>query len=762
MSSADRAAKAAPARQFLRYLLIGGIGFLLDAGATEALVQSGVNVYAARLAAMFLAIVCTYGLHRAFVFKDAAARASAANFSGFAAVQGFASVLNYAVFCWALLLVPQPVAAAGRFFAVCCGVGAGLAVNFLLLRYAVFAAEGRKLADFLNRRRKRRVFFYAAAFLFFCLLPALNGHIRLMSFLAEGQRAYGLPDPDILLRLTQVRQWVAGGLAGFFDHTVYNTNAGEGGAVTPWTRPMDIIVAAFRLLTPVGLPENTRLLAAAVWAPAAICLGVAVLLSRAALARFNHAYTLFGVFCLMLSSAVFMGRLRPGDVDHHGLLTLLWCGVLWLALQAPLGKGKALLLGVFLGLMVWISPETQALLALVYGCLGVYALLRPAESRALFLTTLAAAAVAAAGLMVEIPPHLVLTQITYDSLSLPHVVMLGMTSAAMGLLSLPAVGRLPLKGARPAAYAVAGGVVLAVMAVCFPKFFAGPMADAGTVVTERFLPRINEARPLFKASHIRQSVEILIFLIPAVMVLFSAWSWKKSPWCGRQRQMIVLSVFLAATFLMTCVQLRWQYYLQPVVILTLAALLPGVASLGRGRVFGALATISRKWRYPVAVLLLFWFVFAIRPMLPKPEPEHLAERRCRDMTLRVNVQNGALLRLLGDKPLTVYVPPGTGGDVLFFTPYRIIGSNYHREETGLRDMLDIDEAQDGETVRRILARRGVDYLYYCAAGSGAEKGLWLHRIGTQKERLPAWLEPVAGLEYPQDVEIKPVLYRFRG
>ena len=128
---------------FLRYLLVGGLGFLVDAGVLEFLVRMDVSVYAARAFSMTFAIGCTYLLHRHYTFTDSKApKRTEAQLAAFVACQLFAAAVNYGVFCLLLALLPQPPGFFARMFALCWGVGAGLAVNFALLRTLVFPAEG--------------------------------------------------------------------------------------------------------------------------------------------------------------------------------------------------------------------------------------------------------------------------------------------------------------------------------------------------------------------------------------------------------------------------------------------------------------------------------------------------------------------------------------------------------------------------------------------------------------------------------------------
>ncbi len=122
---------------FLRYLLVGGLGFIVDAALLELFIFCDLSVYAARGLSMTLAIGVTYLLHKNFTFTDAVQPAKThQQAAAFVACQLFAAAINYGVFCTLLALLPGGFIA--RMFSLCCGVAAGLAVNFVLLRFFVF------------------------------------------------------------------------------------------------------------------------------------------------------------------------------------------------------------------------------------------------------------------------------------------------------------------------------------------------------------------------------------------------------------------------------------------------------------------------------------------------------------------------------------------------------------------------------------------------------------------------------------------------
>lgn len=126
--------------------------------------------------------------------------------------------------------------------------------------------------------------------------------------------------------------------------------------------------------------------------------------------------------------------------------------------------------------------------------------------------------------------------------------------------------------------------------------------------------------------------------------------------------------------------------------------------------------------------------------------------------IRYVVQTQQLQPLLGDKNLVLFAPEDAGGDILFFTPYRIIASNYHREGAGLKDVSLVFKAKSAQEAAPILKKRQVGAMLYCPAFQ--EKGSWLAAGNTKKR--PAWMVPVPGLNFMDDPGKKPLLFRVKG
>jgi hypothetical protein len=327
-----------------------------------------------------------------------------------------------------------------------------------------------------------------------------------------------------------------------------------------------------------------------------------------------------------------------------------------------------------------------------------------------------------------------------------QVTLLWLTAA--GACGLAAFFRQPLSfAARFCAASVAGSLVLLAMYALYPRFFLGPLADVDPFIFTGFLPRISEATPLYKtaASDIwRQLSQVAIALM---LIGVALWKFNLRP--ERRRQLILLVLPIAATFVMVLAQIRWDYYLQPVVIIAAAALLPGVLGAKKFRY------IPRGWRSYICL----WALFMMVQIGLRLHPEKISEAGGCMVQMRYVIDTQQLQTKLGNKDLIIYTPADVGGDIVFFTPYRIIASNYHREGKGLKDLNDLESATTPGAAHEVLAKRQAAAMLYCPAR--LPKNSWLRKTA-EDNKFPAWMAPVQGLRFMEKPGPRPVLLKVKN
>ena len=124
------------AARFLRFALVGGTGFLIDAGLLTVLHNGvGLDPFSARLVSIAAAAFTTWRLNRSLTFA-ASDRSQASEAMRYAVVAGLTAALNYCLYALALIVWPglPPIVAA---------IGATLAAMlFSYAGYSRFVFQG--------------------------------------------------------------------------------------------------------------------------------------------------------------------------------------------------------------------------------------------------------------------------------------------------------------------------------------------------------------------------------------------------------------------------------------------------------------------------------------------------------------------------------------------------------------------------------------------------------------------------------------------
>jgi hypothetical protein len=308
---------------------------------------------------------------------------------------------------------------------------------------------------------------------------------------------------------------------------------------------------------------------------------------------------------------------------------------------------------------------------------------------------------------------------------------------------------------RMAATVVGGLAVLAVMYALYPKFFRGPMVDADPYIFRNFLPNVTEAQPLHKSPLPDVARELTEPLLALGLLIAVFWRDGKRMRPDKRRYLLLLGTLMLYTAALTLVQVRWEYYLQPVAIILCAALLPGVAMATR---FRLKKPPPRQWRPYVWMTVIFACSFGAVKFAPAGI-DRSKEVLCQNQ-VRFVLQTQQLQALLGDNHMVIYVPENAGGDALYFTPYRIIGSNYHREAKGMMDMNALTTAKSAFDAYVVLSKRQVKAMLYCP--SGYAMNAWMRTV-VEKKHYPQWMTPVEGLKFFdfEEDHPKPMLFRIK-
>jgi len=127
------------AAEFLRFGVVGTIGFLADTAVLYGAMALGAGPYSGRVLSYIAAASVTWALNRAWTFRHRAGGAPAhRQWALFLAVNLVGFACNYGTY--AALLATLPVVAAHPVIGVAAGALAGMIGNFVLSRRVVFTA----------------------------------------------------------------------------------------------------------------------------------------------------------------------------------------------------------------------------------------------------------------------------------------------------------------------------------------------------------------------------------------------------------------------------------------------------------------------------------------------------------------------------------------------------------------------------------------------------------------------------------------------
>jgi putative flippase GtrA len=131
-------AQIGEAGRFIRFVMVGGAGFLVDAGVLAALHhRAALDPFSARLVSIAAAALVTWRLNRAFTFESAGARQGREGLR-YALVALVAAGLNFLLYALVLSVIPglPPVAA------VVVATFISLLVSYLGYSRFAFGVEG--------------------------------------------------------------------------------------------------------------------------------------------------------------------------------------------------------------------------------------------------------------------------------------------------------------------------------------------------------------------------------------------------------------------------------------------------------------------------------------------------------------------------------------------------------------------------------------------------------------------------------------------
>ena len=506
---------------------------------------------------------------------------------------------------------------------------------------------------------------------------------------------------DDAMRLVEVRDLIAG--QGWFDLTQYRLD--PPGMPMHWSRVIDAPLAALILmLRPLVGMEGAEATTLVLWPT---LLFGATLIAVAATAKrmsdgLNQDAVQLAAIVLAALSIPSLVHFRAGAIDHHNVQIVLLLGFLYLTLGIEGRLINAGLAGIAATLSLAVGLEM--LPAIATTCVAVLGLLLwrgNVVSRQTFVfgASLTGSSLFLAALL--LPPHSLGAPVC-DAFGGPFLLLTAGGGASLMIVAGVARWR-PATGARIAAAAATGLILLPVFFKLFPECVAPPFAGVDPLVTSIWVDHVAESMSFQTVLLLEPQKLPALYGFPLLTLLLTGAAIFHADRAFRFR-LIAAAVTLAALIGISLFLIRGAAAANMVA----AAIFPVCpAMLWPARVQGRrllfLALLASPASFAASGL-------AARPVIDRMlRPQWtIAPQDAASSCLTVS----SVAPLAALVPGRVMAPIDLGPAILAATRHSIFAAPYHRNNDGNLAMLHLMLAAPS-LAQQILADRGVDYVVLC-------------------------------------------------
>jgi len=530
--------------------------------------------------------------------------------------------------------------------------------------------------------------------------------------------ALRLPDTDDVMRLQQIRDWLAG--QHFTDLTQHRLGAAPG-LPMHWSRLADLVPGAIiAALAPLIGTHQAELVAVITW-PTMLFAAALFLVARIArsMGGPNVARTAAIVAAIAFpATTIFL----PGRIDHHGLQIVLLLIVARTLIRPPT-LGHGLTAGLAAAASLVIGMETAPLLAAAgLAMAGEWLFARHAADDRMMGFGIALGAGLLGASIVFKNTHW--TYAACDGFTV--VAWRGAVIAAFAPMLLALAARDVAEPAMRAMLAILVAGVIGAGVIAVAPECLNPYEMVDPTMARLWLGKVGEAQPLFRAP-----TGIAIGYAGVMVAGIVAAGWRL--YATRDVRWIALLTLQGAALALTCYQLRGAYAGAILAAPALAAVIAEARRRGTAWLAGAWL-VSAGMLYPLAA-------DAITPH--------------RDTSARAMAGSGAgsctspeALATLGRLPQgRLLAPLDLGAYAIGATTLNVVGAPYHRNDAGNLAVYRffLGTPNDAAAIAR---QWGVRYVALCAdsfrelgdAATGRGQMVAQLRAG----HLPPWLHPIPG------------------
>ncbi|OYY79694.1 MAG: hypothetical protein B7Y43_01140 [Sphingomonas sp. 28-62-20] len=530
--------------------------------------------------------------------------------------------------------------------------------------------------------------------------------------------ALHLPDTDDMMRLQQIRDWLAG--QPFRDLAQHRL--GVDGLAMHWSRLPDLVPGGIIATLAPSVGRHQAELAAVILWPA--LLFVAALWLIAAIARRIDGGTSARTALIVAAIGYPVTTLfLPGRIDHHGFQIVLLLAIVRLLLAAP-RRSTGAAIGLAATASIVIGLETAPFLLVAAALIWLGWARGASDGRMLgfglgFGLSLAFASVFFASDGWTYPACDGFTRLTWSGAQLaafaPVVLALIGQGTASPRLRIGASGLVGL------------GLVVALLPVA--ERCANPYGAVDPMLARLWLAHVGEAQPLL-LSPLATAIGYAGLLV--IGLIASLWCWLR----GRGRGWGVIVAFQLAALALTGVQLRGAYAGAALAAPALAVLIGIARRHGSGWLAGAWLA-SAGMLYPIAA----------EALVPSSDPAGTAAATGGGPTaIGGGCSSPAVLARLAALPAgTIIAPVDVGAYAIGMTRHRMIAAPYHRNNAGNAAMYRFFLG-DRAGARAIARATGATYVLLCATSFAeldpalvANPNALLSHL--KRRDFPAWLRP---------------------
>lgn len=532
-----------------------------------------------------------------------------------------------------------------------------------------------------------------------------------------------LPDPDDMLRLAQVRDWIAG--QGINDWTQYRMAPPQGSAMH-WSRVNDFGIAALiLLLTPLLGQANAELVTILVYP--GMLFAAAIFLSARIGRRLWGPEG--GPVAAILAAIAFPGLtvFIPGRIDHHALQAVL-IQLLVLLLMRPATARTGAVAGAVaaIGLVVGLESAPQVV-ALVGVTFFAWVAGQPGAHE-----RMGGFAVALAGVtllfLIFLRPTFWSAQYC-DAFTPASSTGTLAGAAALGVLAV-VHPRLPGWRWRLGAGVVLGGIALGGTLLAYPVCINGPYGAVDPFLLSEFFPHIVEANGVFAQDGL--AAMLAVGGLVATALIASAWMIARAPARWTVTAPIVAALGMSALVMLA--QVRGAYIGAPLATPVLA---------------GLILAARRATRWKLALLTGAWLVSAglVWQRVPEEAGALFGGARISQVrSVQVACTVGDPWREVDRHPAgNVMTGTNAAAYLLASTRHSTVGAGYHRNNAANMAIYRFFLSAPGEA-HAIARAWNVDYVVFCPGDfreiDAVAKFPDSMAARLEQGRAPEWLEPL--------------------